>query len=336
MPIRVEGASFRGRIVAFEIVPPWAGASREPEFTAWGDWIWPVFWFGVPLAAAVLARLNWKTGRADLSGAWRVGLLSAFLSLLFRCMGADDAMRALLFGAVPDVLYVGVVTSVFYLALEPWFRREWPEAMITWSRVLAGRWRDPLVGRDILIGLLLGVVGSLGFRLAEFDLIRRGGPPASEPGIPPSSYYLDYLLGPFSAMTGIVGSLGTGFFIALGLFAGLLLFRTLLRNKWLAAAPLVVLLVMPATMASGNHWTSALISTLTILVFVLGMFRFGLFATIVNNCVLHFVPEAILTTGFTMWYGASSLAAVIVVSGLALVGFRLSLLGRPVSSASRA
>jgi hypothetical protein len=41
---------------------------------------------------------------------------------------------------------------------------------------------------------------------------------------------------------------------------------------------------------------------------------------------------AILTTDFTMWYGASSLAAVIVVSGLALVGFRLSLLGRSLWS----
>jgi hypothetical protein len=30
--------------------------------------------------------------------------------------------------------------------------------LIAWSRVFSGRWRDPLVGRDLLAGFALGAV----------------------------------------------------------------------------------------------------------------------------------------------------------------------------------
>ena len=43
-----------------------------------------------------------------------------------------------------------------YLALEPFVRRRWPEAMISWTRLLGGRFADPLVARDILIGCAAG------------------------------------------------------------------------------------------------------------------------------------------------------------------------------------
>ena len=41
---------------------------------------------------------------------------------------------------------------LFYIALEPDLRQRWPHRIISWSRLLAGRWHDPLVGRDLLIG----------------------------------------------------------------------------------------------------------------------------------------------------------------------------------------
>ena len=50
---------------------------------------------------------------------------------------------------------------VLYLALEPYVRRYWPQAMISWTRALGGRWRDPLVGRDVLYGVVLGVLSAI-------------------------------------------------------------------------------------------------------------------------------------------------------------------------------
>src|ERR1700680_2826682 len=44
-----------------------------------------------------------------------------------------------------------------YMALEPYVRRRWPQSMVTWSRVLRGGFRDPLVGGHLLVGVALGI-----------------------------------------------------------------------------------------------------------------------------------------------------------------------------------
>src|SRR5687768_18051298 len=60
---------------------------------------------------------------------------------LFRSLGIYAAMLGQ-FLAIPWIAY---------LAGEPFVRRRWPWQVISWNRLLAGRWRDPLVGRDVLI-----------------------------------------------------------------------------------------------------------------------------------------------------------------------------------------
>ena len=46
---------------------------------------------------------------------------------------------------------------ICYLALEPHIRRLWPQVLISWSRLVNGQWRDPLVGQNVLLGVLAGV-----------------------------------------------------------------------------------------------------------------------------------------------------------------------------------
>jgi serine/threonine-protein kinase len=58
--------------------------------------------------------------------------------------------------AASTSLFVSALTRVLYLALEPWVRRRWPQTIISWSRLLSGQFRDPLVGRDILFSTMLG------------------------------------------------------------------------------------------------------------------------------------------------------------------------------------
>ena len=60
-----------------------------------------------------------------------------------------------------------MVVYAIYMALEPDVRRRWPETLIAWSRVLAGRLKDPLVGRDLLLGILVGVVHRLLTQLSQ-------------------------------------------------------------------------------------------------------------------------------------------------------------------------
>ncbi|MCA9171848.1 MAG: hypothetical protein KDB23_29470 [Planctomycetales bacterium] len=68
------------------------------------------------------------------------------------------------YGNVPHELAIffrGISWSVFsaaflfagYSALEPYCRKRMPELMVSWKRLLSGKFNDPRVGRDILFGL---------------------------------------------------------------------------------------------------------------------------------------------------------------------------------------
>ena len=61
----------------------------------------------------------------------------------------------------------GVRWWIYYLALEPLARRYFPVMMTSWNRVVAGRFRDPMIGRGILIGAAVGVWYALPVLLIE-------------------------------------------------------------------------------------------------------------------------------------------------------------------------
>jgi len=56
------------------------------------------------------------------------------------------------------VLFWAAFVYTTYLAIEPYFRRRWPRLLVSWSRVLSGRFADPRVGRDLLVGCLAGAL----------------------------------------------------------------------------------------------------------------------------------------------------------------------------------
>jgi serine/threonine-protein kinase len=56
---------------------------------------------------------------------------------------------------------------VSYLALEPVVRRRWPDTLVSWTRLLRGRVLDPLVGRDVLVGVMGGIVNATAYAVLE-------------------------------------------------------------------------------------------------------------------------------------------------------------------------
>src|SRR5262249_9127499 len=62
------------------------------------------------------------------------------------------------FFALRDALMFGAIFWVLYMAFEPYVRRRSPRMLISWSRLLAGQWRDPLVGADLLAGCVIGTI----------------------------------------------------------------------------------------------------------------------------------------------------------------------------------
>lgn len=55
-------------------------------------------------------------------------------------------------------LFVAGVMYLVYLAIEPFVRRAWPTMLVGWSRALAGRLRDAVVGRDLIVGTASGLL----------------------------------------------------------------------------------------------------------------------------------------------------------------------------------
>ena len=68
----------------------------------------------------------------------------------------DDTDR--LFTYLGLGLFVGGVMYLVYLAIEPFVRRSWPTMLVGWSRALGGRLRDAVIGRDLIVGVVAGVL----------------------------------------------------------------------------------------------------------------------------------------------------------------------------------
>jgi len=59
---------------------------------------------------------------------------------------------------VGTALFGAAAVWLTYIALEPFVRRFWPELLIGWSRLITGTFRDPGVGREVLVGVASGAV----------------------------------------------------------------------------------------------------------------------------------------------------------------------------------
>src|SRR5918997_2318189 len=110
-----------------------------------------------------------KVGRGDTRGAFKLAVFVFSVIALARLIDANHVPELggvvwLFIQGVSLALFIATVTWVFYIALEPFLRPPWSELMISWSRLMAGDFRDPLVGRDILVGGLLG----LGYAGADY------------------------------------------------------------------------------------------------------------------------------------------------------------------------
>src|ERR1051326_4806872 len=78
-----------------------------------------------------------------------------------------------------ELLGSALVLWLLYLAIEPAVRARYPHSIVTWNRLLAGRWLDAQVGADILIGAAVGcaiwIAYELSFDFGSKDFVEVGG-----------------------------------------------------------------------------------------------------------------------------------------------------------------
>ncbi len=335
LKIHVEAAAFEGKPVYFEILDVWdQPPDQQAYLSRFRERTLIVLLLGVFITVIVgstlLAWRNLKLGRGDRKGAFRLAVFVfavVFLRWLFSTHHVFTVHEAFNFiWNVQNVLFWTFFFWVVYLAFEPFVRRRWPGRIISWSRLLAGGFRDPLVGRDILIGALFGL-GVILFQLHLANLIPQWL------GYPPRIPWLDFpatrLLGIRSFAHGITQQIFAALFQGFILLFFLLLMYIVLRRERVAA--FAVWLIGAVALSLTNETAAAVpFAALAAFLLIWVLYRYGLLATISALFFLHLLIFFPITSDFSAWYAGDYVLALIFSLALVGFGFYTSLAGQPL------
>jgi hypothetical protein len=335
-PLRVEAAALAGRPVYFELVGPWSRPPRSsaPEPTGRGTGI-QQFAVGVLflliVAGSLAARRNLRLGRGDRRGATRLAVFlfcSGMLSwALYARHVASVSELPLFLAGVGLTLFAASLAWLLYVALEPILRRRWPDSLIAWTRLLSGRLTDPLVGRVLLAGALLGTFEAVLWAVAAVAHQSIEATPRA-----PLFAFRQALLGPRQVAAQLFGAMGVSMFIAVASAFLFTLFRAILKKDWLAAAAFVIFLAAYNLLAGGP--ISMIAGVLVTAAYIFFFLRFGLLVLVVEDYFAHFLQFA-LTTDSSAWYAGTSLFLLVVLAAITAYGFRTALAGQPLLSGAR-
>ena len=326
----VETAFWQGRPVHFALLGrPWferAQADGSTEREALNAITITVVVIFVMLGGAMLAWRNIQAGRGDRRGAFRLALFAFVTLMLAWIFGSDhrfDPKELYLYlNAVAQALYWSTMAGVMYLAVEPFIRQRWPDALISWNRLLDGRFRDSLGGRDALIGVCFAALVCM-VKIA-FARLEVSPPLLPEPDV------LRMINSNAQAMAFLLRTVFDSVNISLALFFLFSFFRAILRNQWIAIVPWIVLINWLTNLldpqVSGYFFVS-----LFGLLWLLAVMRFGLiagmamwFADRIFRVEIMLAPQG--------WYAGRMYLLIGAAAALSIYAFRTSLGNHPIFS----
>jgi serine/threonine-protein kinase len=330
----VEAAAFRGKPVYFETIYPWDQPIRQEQTPESGrdralTFILIAVYLTVLVGSALIARKHLNLGRGDRRGATRLALLFLTLRMLYWLFmehhnGSADYEFSLFVADVAFAVFTAFFVWVLYIALEPFVRKRWPQRIISWSRLLAGGYRDPLVGRDILIGavfgaclIVLGLLTSIGLRWI-------GRPPGLllNPGTTNMGAHL--FIGKF------LSQMNAGIFLPFFSLFLLLLFMMVLRRERLAFGVLWLLLAVVNVLVGQVHGLMIPFALVSAFLATFVLYRFGLLASAAAFFFAHLWVFYPMTTELSAWYATDFLMALSICVALVIFGFYTSLAGQPL------
>jgi serine/threonine-protein kinase len=336
LKLRVEAGGYRGKPTYFLRVAAWTRPTRDATTIAerskvsWSSAIATLTVFSIFVAAALIARHNLRKGRGDRRGAFQ---LAAFVSIVAFAVWLLNAKHVAdpntemgrFFSGQP--LWAAGILWLLYLALEPYVRKFWPATVVSWSRLMARQWRDPLVGRDILFGTALGVLIPV-IDVGAGLLAQKLGHPAAPPT--PS---LDDLLGTRFVLAQVGNQVFNALLNALFVVFGMVLLKIVVRREW--AAVTVAIALFSFTSARGLQvdaaWAINLVGIiLVIAIIVLTVKNLGLLATVVLFLASAIIADAAFTLDTSKWFFADSLLILLIPMTMAAYGFYASRGGEPL------
>jgi serine/threonine-protein kinase len=334
---RIEAAAYHGIPVFFRVIGPWTqpvGSDPAPAslVSRIVRYLSAVMLFVVLIGGTLIARRNLRLGRTDRRGAAFVTvfvLTAGFLDwvLTTHHIASGDEINLFLHGLAVRV-FIACVCWLFYLAIEPYVRRLWPQVLVSWVRLLDGRFGDPLVGRDVLFGIL----GGLGFQLLflGWPLASRWfgiAPPALDE-LGPTYLELQKLTGLRFAFSNLADLPVAMFIFSAGFIVSLVLLRIVLRKQWLAIVAFVI--VWTSLPSSANPYAAFVFSAVLNVAFLFIFLRFGFLSALVSLGVQGLLQLYQTTFDFTRWYAPNTIFVLIVLSALTVYGFRVAVAGRSI------
>jgi protein kinase-like protein len=331
--VHVEAAAFHGKPVYFETTYPWDVPLRQEQTPQ--TRIERVFMvstiavFMIALIGSVLiARHNLRLGRGDIQGALRVGFvyfIVRMLEWLFATHhpGTVEGEFFHMLGYLSIAVFTGFYLWLLYIALEPFLRRRWPHRIISWSRLLRGEFRDPLVGRDILIGAACGSLISL-LLVSKPAVLRLLGMPfelIDSPGtIRVGAHFFQRLTSQMSA----------ALFLSLIMFFLLLLAVIILRREWVALTAVLLLTTLFGTLVTEGGPASLVSAALMGLVLIFLLYRYGLLALSAALLFAHLSVFYPITSEFGAWYAIDFVIAAALCVALAAFACYTSMAGQKI------
>ena len=331
--VRVEAAAFAGRPVAWEVIFPWSQESPSvgSESLTSVQIFLLLLLFTLLGGALLLARRNLRAGRGDPAGATRLATAWFLITLVSWLFGASHVPgfgeAGLFLRGASWGLLTGVMAWLIYIALEPEVRRRWPTGLISWSRLLEGRWRDAMIGRDILIGgaagIAVAVIESLAYALPQWLGMAASEPLAGNVGGFPE--------GALRALAGVPQALNFYIFMpqvalssAIATLFVLVLLQVLLRWRWAAIAGTAALLTSNTLLNTGDLGVDIVVALPSAAILLWVLLRYGLLALALAILYSNLDQVTPLPMDPGSWYLGRSLLLVSMLIALLLVGFRLA------------
>jgi serine/threonine-protein kinase len=248
---------------------------------------------------------------------------------LWICRGhftASMGTFAMFLLAVCSSVFAAVVVWGAYIAIEPYVRRRWPQMLIGWSAVLTGRFRDAVVGRDLLIGIVAAVS-----MVAVHGMLRLA---LHQPAEAPTRVFPQALLGLRSAAGLEVAMIPGAVRNCLMMLFLIFLLRAVVRNQWIAAAVFGAIFAAVAFFAGDQAWMTGIETFLAFFVSAFVLLRWGLLALMGE----YFANNIMVQTPFTLraseWYFSASILMAGAILALAVWAFRTATAGQRLWKAS--
>ena len=224
--------------------------------------------------------------------------------------------------------FTGGFCWVYYLGIEPYGRRFWPDALLGWTRLWSGRLRDPRVGRELLVGMAFGALSLVvvevpkrlsllvGWKMPQFPFGNSLWVVTGTPEL--VSQWLNYVIG--------------GLQSALAIAMIFLVLRLLLRRPRVAlvAGVVVLLFAMNNAQILTGDWVGRFnVVAFTTLITVV-IHRYGLVAAATLLFVDNVITDVPLTTDLGVWWSASTVLTLSLVLGLIGFAYYAARAGEPL------